>query len=264
MRLDLGFDRGGVEIADGDDRHQVGSVPVDVELLQPIVIGVLDDLGFADGQPFGVARAFEQDGKLLVLYPLVGSQPEPPFFQDDAPFLVDLRRIEGDVVRPVFEDEQRPVNHRGIVGGNLQFVDGFIEARVGIHVRAEPHAERLHEGGDVLSGEVQRAVEAHVLDEVCEPPLIFVFEHRARVDGEPELGPGLGLLVGADVVAQAIGSVPTVISGSTGMVWLSGAFWTVVVTAGCCAVANLAATAIADARTIKRVRLSRVIETPKS
>ena len=96
-------------------------------------------------------------------------------------------------MRPVFEDEQRPVDHRGIVGGDLQFVDGFIEARVGIHVRAEPHAERLHEAGDVLLGEVQRAVEAHMLDEVREPALIFVFEHGARVDDEPKLGAGLAV-----------------------------------------------------------------------
>ena len=91
MRPDLRFDRRLVEIADGDDRHQVGPVPIGVELLQPVVIDVLDDLGLADRQPLGVARAVEQDRKLRVLYPLVGAQPEPPFLQDDASFLVDRR-----------------------------------------------------------------------------------------------------------------------------------------------------------------------------
>jgi hypothetical protein len=49
-----------------------------------------------------------------------------------------------------------------------------------------------------------RAVETHVLDEVCEPALIFVFEHRTRIHDEPKLGAALGLLVRANVVAQPI------------------------------------------------------------
>ena len=54
------------------------------------------------------------------------------------------------------------------------------------------------------SGKVQRAVEAHMLDEVREPALIVVFEHGTRVDDEPKFGAGLRLLVRADVVAQTI------------------------------------------------------------
>ena len=92
----------------------------------------------------------------------------------------------------------------GIVGRNLQLVDGLVEARVGVDVRAEAHADRLHERDDVLLREVARAVERHVLDEVREPALIVVFEDRAGVDDEPELGAALRLLVRADVVAQAV------------------------------------------------------------
>ena len=53
-------------------------------------------------------------------------------------------------------------------------------------------------------GKVQRAVEAHVLDEVREPTLIVILEHGARVDDESKLSTGLWLSVDADVVAQAI------------------------------------------------------------
>ena len=73
-----------------------------------------------------------------------------------------------------------------------------------VDVRAEPHAERLHERDDVLLGEVQRAVEGHVLDEVREAALVVVFEHRAGVDHEPQLGARLRLPVRADVVAQTV------------------------------------------------------------
>ena len=76
----------------------------------------------------------------------------------------------------------------GLLVGNLQLVDGLVEARVRVHVRAEPHAERLHEVGDVLLREVPGAVEGHVLDEVGEPALVVVFEDRARLDDEPKFG----------------------------------------------------------------------------
>ena len=58
--------------------------------------------------------------------------------------------------------------------------------------------------GDVLLREVQRAVEAHVLDEMRQPALVVVFEHRAGVDDEPQFGAALRLRVRADVVAQAV------------------------------------------------------------
>ena len=90
------------------------------------------------------------------------------------------------------------------VGRNLQLVDRLVEAGVGVDVRAEAHAGRLQERDDVLLGKVARAVEGHVLDEVRQPALVVVFEHRSGVDHEPELGAVLRLLVGADVVAHAV------------------------------------------------------------
>ena len=107
-------------------------------------------------------------------------------------------------MRPVFEDEQRPVNHRGRIRGDLQFVHGVVEGRVRVHVRAKSHPERLHERGDVAAGEMQCAVEAHMLDEVREPELVVVFKHGTRVHDQPELGAGLRQFVRADVVAQAV------------------------------------------------------------
>ena len=94
--------------------------------------------------------------------------------------------------------------HLGLVGRHLEHVDGLVEAGVGVDVGAEAHAERLDERHELLLGKVLGAVEGHVLDEVREPALVVVFENRAGVDDEPELGALLRLLVGADVVVQAV------------------------------------------------------------
>jgi hypothetical protein len=107
-------------------------------------------------------------------------------------------------VRPVFEDEQRPLDDRRVVGRDLQLIDGLIEARIGVDVRAEPHAGRLQKRDHILLREVTRAVEAHVLDEVCEPALVVVLENRAGIDDEAELGASLRLLILAEVVAKTV------------------------------------------------------------
>ena len=55
MALYERFDRGLVEVAHGDNAHELGAIPVGVELLQPIVLEALDNLHVADGQPLGIA-----------------------------------------------------------------------------------------------------------------------------------------------------------------------------------------------------------------
>ncbi len=205
MRLDERLDGGRIEVADDNHRHQVGAIPVGVELLQAIVGERANDLWLADRQTLGVARILEQDRQLRVEDPRVGAEAGAPLLEDDATLLVDLGRLERHGVRPVLEDQQGPIDDGGTVGRNLQLVDRLVEAGVGVDVGAEAHARRLQERDHVLLGKVTRAVEGHVLDEVRQPALVVVFEHRPGVDDEPELGTILRLLVDADVVAHAVG-----------------------------------------------------------
>ncbi len=108
-------------------------------------------------------------------------------------------------MRPVFHDQERPIDDVEVVGRDLQLVDRFVEAGMRVHVRAEAHPEALDEGGDVLTGKVRRAVEGHVLDEVRQPALVIVFEHRTGVHHQAQLGSASGRrVVAAHVVLEAI------------------------------------------------------------
>ena len=118
--------------------------------------------------------------------------------------VVDLDRVERDVMCEVFEDGERPIHDRRIAGRDLQLVHRLVEAGMRVHMRAEPHAERLHEARDLLLRKMLRAIERHVLDEMRQPPLVFVFEHRTRLHHEPKLGPRLRQSILANVVAQAV------------------------------------------------------------
>jgi len=95
---------------------------------------------------------------------------------------------------------------RGVPDAELRVLleNGLIETRVRVDVRAESHPGRLQKPDHVLFRKVPRAVEAHVLDEVCETSLIVVFENRSGVDDEPELGTPKRLLVGAQVIAKTV------------------------------------------------------------
>ncbi len=103
VRPDERFDRRRIEVADGDDGHEIGPIPVGVELLQAIGGERPDDLGLSDRQALGVAGVLEQDGKLRVEHPRAGAEAHPPLLEDDAALFLDLLRIERDGVRPVFQ-----------------------------------------------------------------------------------------------------------------------------------------------------------------
>ena len=64
--------------------------------------------------------------------------------------------------------------------------------------------ERLDERDHVLPGKVLGAVERHVLDEMRQPALVVVLEHRAGVDDEPQLGAASRLPVRPHEVLQAV------------------------------------------------------------
>ena len=102
-----------------------------------------------------------------------------------------LQNLEG-----LFEDLRR-------VGGDREHVDSFVEARVGVDVRAQLHANRqvIHQ---LLLGEVLCAVERHVLHEVGQSQLIVIFQHGAGFHDEPQLRSGLRPVIDSNEVAEAI------------------------------------------------------------
>ena len=151
-----------------------------------------------------VARVLEQHGRLRVLHPGVRAAALPPLLDDDAALLVDGVRVERQPVGDVAEEDERLAQRLGVVGRHVQHVRRLVEARVGVHAGAQPHADRFHELHQVLLGEVPAAVERHVLDEVRQAELVVVFEHRPRVDHQPQFGAPEGPAVLPDVVAQAV------------------------------------------------------------
>ncbi len=200
MLLDQPLDLSPVEISDRHHRHQVRPVPVPVEPAERVVLERAEHLHRPDREPVGVARALEQDRELLVPDPRVGAPAQTPLLDDDVPLPVDLAVVEADQMRPVLEDVEPFADDRRRVGGHLEHVDGFIEARVGVEIGPESDPDRFQIVDQLLPGEMPGAVERHVLHQVCQPPLVLVLEDRARVHDQPELRPLLGPVVHPDEI----------------------------------------------------------------
>ncbi len=194
-----------IEIADGDDRHEVGAIPVAIELHGETVREALEVFLRPDRHAQGVLRPLQHHGELAVLHARGRVASGAPLLDDDAAFLLHFGRVERRrAARPVLQDVERRVHQSRRVRRNREHVDGFIERRVRVQVRAESHAHALEVVHDVLLGEPFRAVEHHVLDEMREPPLGVVLENRARVHHQPQLRAFLGLQVAADDVVKAV------------------------------------------------------------
>ena len=180
------LDRARVDVADGDHGLPLRAIPRVVVGAQPGRRRRSQDVGLADGQPVGVPRVVEDDRDLLVADPRAGAEPAAPLLDDDAAFLVDFGRVEVQAAGEVGERRQPACHDVALVGRQVEHVDGLVEARVGVHVRAEPGAEALEVADELAGLEVGAAVERHVLDEVREPLLVVGFLERPRLHGQPQ------------------------------------------------------------------------------
>ena len=89
-------------------------------------------------------------------------------------------------------------------GHVVDVVHGLVQGGVGIKVGAELHADVLQVAEQSVVGEVLGSVEAHVLKEVCQSALVFLFEHRAYLLGNVEVGLSFGKGIVADVVGESV------------------------------------------------------------
>jgi hypothetical protein len=184
--LDRLFDLLLIDIADHDHGLPLGTVPGVVEGAQSRDRRVADDVRLADRESFGVARVVEQHRELLVADARSGTQSAAPFFDHHTPFLVDLFLRQGQPAREVGERGQPLLDHLRFVARQIEHVDGFVEARVGVHVRPESRPDRLEVRDQLARLEMGAAVERHVLDQVREPELIVGLEQRSCLDREPQ------------------------------------------------------------------------------
>jgi hypothetical protein len=194
-----------VDIADRDDGHVIGRVPVAIKGPQPVVRRLLDHLGQADGQPVCVARAMEDDRELFAPDAIACSKSKPPLLEHDTALLVDLLIGERRAPRKVGQGGDPPIQQRVAIARNVERVDRLVERGVRVRIGAEAQANRLEVGHQLVRFEVGRAIEVHVLVQMREAALVVGLRRGTDIHGKSQVHPSLRLVVRADEIAQAVG-----------------------------------------------------------
>ena len=183
--LDERFRLGDRDVTDDDHGHVVRAIPRLVKLEQPLAWRGLEHLGQSDRQPLRVARSLEDHRQLLVRQSRSRPEAAAPFFENNAALLLDFGGQERDAGREIAQHQHAAIDIPGPIGRHLQHVDGFVEGRRGVDVRAEARADRLEERHQLAGLEVLGAVKSHVLEEVRKPSLIRLLLDRAGIHGQP-------------------------------------------------------------------------------
>ena len=207
-RLDLAQHRRAIEVADDDDRHVVGTIPLIVEAADRGGGRALDQRRVADRLTERIARVAVEHRVHVILVALRCrvEQTHAPLAHHDAALRLHFVRVDRDAAaHPIAQHREPAIENLSIVGGQREHVDGFVLARERVQVRAEAHPARLDEVDEITVRKVRRPVERHVLEEVREPALIFILEQAARVHREPKLDAMRGHCVGAQIVAKPVG-----------------------------------------------------------
>ena len=202
------LDTGGIDVAHHGHRHQFRTVPLLVILAYGLRCGMADDGGVADGDALRIERAIEQLHDQRHLMVGLGTAALQALGEDNATLLLHLVGTDQQTVGPVGQNGERSVDQQRVGGRQLQLVDGFSERCMGIKVFAELGTARLQEADDAVAGEMARAVEGQVLQEMCQPLLVVTLVDAAGLDKQAVDSLALGRLVGVDIIGKPIVELP--------------------------------------------------------
>jgi hypothetical protein len=202
--LDLFLDRIGVDVADDDHRCVVGAVPVVVEARQCFGGDRLDRFAATDRKMPFVRRPREDEAGVAIEDAAIGGlDPCPPFVEDDAPFGLDVVRVDRRCGQPVLENVERRADRIRRIG-HVQCVDRLVVAGARIDVGAERSSETSQHVDEFVLRESLGAVEQHVFEEVGPTDLVLVLEPGTRIDDESEFDLATGVVVRAHEIAQPV------------------------------------------------------------
>ena len=195
------FDGLGGEVADRDERHQIGSIPALVECRQLLRHGAFDHLAQAGRLAFRVARVAEQGCKLAI----VETRRGIPLIQNQRSLLRRRGGRKRDRERPFAQHLDAGLQRFRRAGRYGEMKYRRVEA--GLHVLTgnlrDPDRRQIV--GDVPLREPLGAAQRHARHEARQAALVILLEHRTGPHREPQLRLRRRFGVAPDVVPNAAG-----------------------------------------------------------
>ncbi len=204
MLADERLDAGGIEISDRHDRHSVGPIELSIEVAETLGRKRLQHFRQPYRQAVRVFRGSVESAHLHSFHACRRSLPASPLFDDHAAFAIDLARLERDAGGKVAQRIESPDEDLFAVGRELEHVHRLVKAGVRVDVWTEPRTDRFEVVDELSRLEMCRAVECHVLEQMCEAALIVCLVYRARLDDETHRRSFFGLSVLSNEKPQAV------------------------------------------------------------
>ena len=151
----------------------------------------------------------QQHPRKLVLYSFRGGVQHVPLLFDNFLFPLYPVLVDGQVIRPVAQDQHAGVQKRLVRCGNaVEIVYGFVVR--GHRVDVVPVQDTVPFQGlyHPLSRKIFRPLECHVLQEVRHSPLfVALFQQESRISDEVKTGLVPGSVVMPQVIGQSVGQL---------------------------------------------------------
>ena len=205
--LDLALYLVDVDVADHNDTLVVRTVPFLIVVAQHFIREVVHDFHKADRQALAILVVIGIDLRQdLLIETHLRVLAAAPLLMDHTTLTVDILVGKQQAVRPVVKDPEAGVDGARNLGHGhvVDIIDRFVDAGIGVQVGAELHADRLAVFHNAVAGEMLGSVEAHMLEEMGETALRFVFQNGAHFLGDIEIGLALRLFVVPDVIGQSV------------------------------------------------------------
>ena len=205
MLADERLDACGIEIADRHDRHSVGPVELSIEVAQALgreTTSALQATRSARGPCISSLRRERASARL----PCASPAPcRPRHSSMTTPRSRSISVVSSEMPRgKVAQRVEPPHEDLFAVGRELEHVHRLVKAGVRVDVRTEPRTDRFEVVDELSRLEMCRAVECHVLEQMCEAALIVCLVYRARLDDETHRRSLFGLGVLSNEKRQAV------------------------------------------------------------
>ena len=196
-----------IDVADHDDCLEIRTVPLFVVGAKEVIFEIVDYFHRADRHTVAVAVAVRiDDRKALFQDSDLGIGTGSPLLMDHSALAVDVLVGKEKAIGPVMENPQA-----GIDGGRnlsnryiVDVVDCLINAGVGIEVLTELDTDALAVLDEGIAREMLSSVEAHVLEEVGEAPLVLFFQDGTDLLGDVEVRLACRLAVFPDIIGKSV------------------------------------------------------------
>ena len=201
----------GVEITNNDYGLQVGTIPAVVEILNILIGKRFQTLDRTDDITLAILRVVHHHGAGLLVQTPVSVVARTQLLDDHTALVVDLLVFERDEVRPIVQDQQTGIDDTLTIQRHARhIVAGLLLSGESVEVSTELHTHLLQVVDQHLAGQVLRAIESHMLQEVSQTLLVILLLNSTHVVQNVELG----LISGLGIATYVVGHTVVQLAGS--------------------------------------------------